>query len=392
MIKETIMKEADSDFDAIILTQVAARSSQVYFIYDVEAQKLRYLNPAAETLWQVPSQSLPEEPERLLKMVHPEDLAFLKEHYQNLLDESGQPPEVERLAEEMAAPAAKPPEFRLRLPGDTVKWICLTVYSIQREKQRLLAGYAEDITARKEYLEATLKFNAKKNAILEILSHELAAPFANIQGLATLLEHSVSEGETVEEWIRYIRENAQKGSDLIRNFVDAEFLESSRVVLHKERTDLVAIFRTMLEDYQRAEGLIAKQFILSSPAPSIYLSVDTFKFMQAINNLISNAIKFTPDNGRIEVSIQERPSEATSAPAVLISVADNGIGIPAKLQPVVFDKFTKARRPGLRGEKTTGLGMSVIKTIVELHQGRVWFKSTEGEGTTFYVEVPKEQE
>ncbi len=386
------MKEADLNFDAIVLTQVAARSRQVYFMYDVEAHKLRYLNPAAGKLWQVPPQSLPDEPEKLLKMVHPQDLALLEQHYQILLDESGPLLPVERSVAEIAAPAAKPLEFRLRLPGDTIRWICLTVYSIQREKQLLLAGYAEDITARKEYLEVTLKFNAKKNAMLEILSHELAAPFANIQGLVTLLEHSVSEGETVEELIRYIRENAKKGSDLIHNFVDAEFLESSRVVLQKERTDLVARFHTMLEDYQRAEGLIAKQFMLSSSAPSIYLSVDTFKFMQAINNLISNAIKFTPDNGRIEVSIEERLGEATGASTILISVADDGIGIPVQLQPVLFDKFTKARRPGLRGEKTTGLGMSVIKTIVELHQGRVWFQSKEGEGTTFYVEVPKEQE
>jgi two-component system sensor histidine kinase VicK len=69
-------------------------------------------------------------------------------------------------------------------------------------------------------------------------------------------------------------------------------------------------------------------------------------------------------------------------------VADTGIGIPAELQPIIFEKFTKARRPGLRGERTTGLGMSVIKTIVGLHKGHIRLESAEGKGTTFYIELP----
>jgi two-component system sensor histidine kinase VicK len=164
------------------------------------------------------------------------------------------------------------------------------------------------------------------------------------------------------------------------------------VVLRKERTDLVAIFRTTLEDYQRGGAIIAKQFILSAGTPSIYLAIDSLKFLQVINNLISNAIKFTKDNGRIEVRIEERQPAGNKVPVVRFSVADDGIGIPAKMQPVLFDKFTKARRPGIRGEKSTGLGLSVVKSIVELHGGNIWFESAEGKGTTFYVELPKVQQ
>jgi two-component system sensor histidine kinase VicK len=71
-------------------------------------------------------------------------------------------------------------------------------------------------------------------------------------------------------------------------------------------------------------------------------------------------------------------------------VADTGIGVPAELQPVLFDKFSKARRPGLRGEESTGLGMSIIKTLVTWHGGKIWFSSEENKGTTFYIELPKE--
>ena len=71
-----------------------------------------------------------------------------------------------------------------------------------------------------------------------------------------------------------------------------------------------------------------------------------------------------------------------------MTVADDGIGIPAHLLPVLFDRFTPARRPGLRGEKTTGLGMHIIETIVRLHQGHIWVESQENVGTTFYIQLP----
>ena len=103
-----------------------------------------------------------------------------------------------------------------------------------------------------------------------------------------------------------------------------------------------------------------------------------------INNLISNAIKFTPDGGHITLSIEDQQD------VVLFTVADTGVGIPAKFHDTLFSKFTKARRAGLKGEPSIGLGMSIIKTIVNWHEGKIWFESEEKKGTTFYIELPKE--
>ncbi|RDC63635.1 Histidine kinase [Adhaeribacter pallidiroseus] len=169
---------------------------------------------------------------------------------------------------------------------------------------------------------------------------------------------------------------------MIHDFVDNEFLESSQVVLRKKRIDIVQKLTNVLENYQQQADLLAKVFILKTSGHPIYLYLDEMKFMQAINNLISNAIKFTNDNGQITVSIEEQ------AGFVIIQVADNGIGIPERFQKCLFDKFTKARRRGIRGEKTTGLGMSIIKLIVELHHGTIWFESEENKGSTFFVQVP----
>ncbi len=104
--------------------------------------------------------------------------------------------------------------------------------------------------------------------------------------------------------------------------------------------------------------------------------------MQVINNLISNALKFTPDGGSITISISEKDG------IILISVADTGVGIPQKFHATLFDKFPESRRTGLKGEPSVGLGMSIIKTIVEWHHGEIWFESEENKGSTFYIRLP----
>jgi two-component system sensor histidine kinase VicK len=113
--------------------------------------------------------------------------------------------------------------------------------------------------------------------------------------------------------------------------------------------------------------------------------LDDNKFMQVINNLISNAIKFTPDGGEITVALEEKEE------SVLIKVADTGIGFLEKYHATLFEKFTQTRRTGIKGEPSVGLGMSIVKTIVEWHQGKIWFESQEDKGTTFYIELPKGQ-
>jgi two-component system sensor histidine kinase VicK len=124
------------------------------------------------------------------------------------------------------------------------------------------------------------------------------------------------------------------------------------------------------------------RFNISANFEKIYIELDEDKFMQVINNLISNALKFTPSGGEININIYKK------AESVLISIADTGIGIPEAFHECLFDKFTIARRNGLRGEVTTGLGMSLIKTIVEWHGGKIWFNSKENVGTEFFVELP----
>lgn len=111
------------------------------------------------------------------------------------------------------------------------------------------------------------------------------------------------------------------------------------------------------------------------------MRVNNDKFSRVISNLISNAVKFSHSNSTILITTQY------TTESVLIKVADNGIGIPKQMQEVIFDKFTKAGRKGTAGEKSFGLGMSIVKQIVELHGGKIWLESEENKGTTIYIEL-----
>ena len=118
------------------------------------------------------------------------------------------------------------------------------------------------------------------------------------------------------------------------------------------------------------------------PGQEIQIKADEQRLLQALTNLLTNAIKYSHENGT--VTLQCRVKDQTA----LITVEDHGIGIPMAYQPELFDKFTQAMQPVRKKVASTGLGLAIVKSIVEAHHGRVYFTSTEGSGTTFYVELP----
>jgi two-component system sensor histidine kinase VicK len=164
--------------------------------------------------------------------------------------------------------------------------------------------------------------------------------------------------------------------------LEKEFLESSQTALKRQRIELVEQIQSMLEGFERMDQNDHKHFEFESSAAQVFVQVDQTKFMQALVNLVSNANKFTHTNGHIRVTVQEK------AGSITLSVSDDGIGIPKDLQPHLFERFTKARRPGLKGEETVGLGLSIVKRIVELHGGKIWAESEENKGSTFFIELP----
>ena len=364
-VSAVIMASSNPALD--FLEALTEGSEQIVFSYNLKAHQFSYLNPAFEKIWHKTRKSVMETPDFLLKTIHPEDKAFVQQT-------------LEELQEGIII---KEVEFRILLRQKKERWICVTPRLMA--EQMLITGYASDITPQKHYVEYLKKFSDKKNSILNILSHDLAGPLGMIHNLSEMLKTDMKAHEHKEthKIIGIIERSSKQGMQLIQDFIKQEFLEAATTEIMKNRVDLVQKTKNLLDEYQVTEQNTGKNFVFLPASEKIYLNLDDNKFMQAINNLISNAIKFTPDGGEITVALEEKEE------TVLIKIADTGIGIPEKYHATLFEKFTRARRPGIKGEPSVGLGMSIIKTIVEWHQGKIWFESQENKGTTFYLEIPK---
>jgi len=152
--------------------------------------------------------------------------------------------------------------------------------------------------------------------------------------------------------------------------------------IQKEPVDLRSLLYDAVELLQFRANEKKQQLIFEGGGVPIITAVNRENIWRVFNNLIINAIKFSETNGIIHIGIK------TVKDGILMSVADNGIGIPEKDRDSVFDMFTSAKKRGTNGEEAFGLGLSISKKIIENHEGKIWFESNPGEGTVFYVQLP----
>ena len=353
---------------ASLLFTLAEHDPRIFFAINPERTSFIYVNPAFKNFFKIDAKSL--SPYAVYNLINPEDSEYLEESYAAL-----QPGAFKKNI-----------EFRIQLPHQKERVLNLSLLLQPQENEgSFLLGYMEDISDFKAYNDKLNEFANKKNSILNILSHDLAGPLGSIQNLSALITRKTKaiEDPEVKKWLSLIEEISKKSVLMIQEFVKKEFVESAGVALFKKRVNLTQIFKSINEEYQQKKEELDQTFIFNTVNKPIFVEIDESKFFQAINNLISNAIKFTPAGGTITLSLEDRKT------TVHIVVADNGIGIPEKFHANLFDKFNNASRIGLKGEPSVGLGMSIIKTIIDWHDGKIWFESEENKGTTFHVEIAK---
>lgn len=354
------------------LQQLAEQSKDLTFVYDLEARYFTYLSDSANDFFGISQEEIYKSPEVLVELLQEEDR-------QHVLDQ------VASLR--LGAPYVDI-EFRLQLPDNNIKWLHAKVYTLfaKHDQRQHMAGILEDITTRKEHEISLYSIKEQKDTVLQILGHDLRGPLHTISGATELIHRAIGQNEAamqrIQQYLAIISTTCEHSLGLIDEVLSIEYIETQKVALKRLRFDLVERIRNQIETYRLIRNS-SKNFVLNSSREKIYATMDPTRYMLIIENLLSNAYKFTKADGRIEVSI-----EAANG-TVQIKVADNGIGIPEALKPYIFDKFTKARRPGHQGERPVGLGMHLIKTMAEQLEGKIWFESQEGKGTTFFVELPK---
>ncbi len=253
--------------------------------------------------------------------------------------------------------------------------VIYTIYSLR------LRWYREHLEREK-----LRELDEEKNRFYQNISHEFRTPLTLIMGpIENVLNGNLNPGR---EFFEMIYRNARQLYHLINQLLDLSKIESGQFTLKKEPViinDLILrqteAFRSLAEQKR-----IALQLELCQEPLVASLDIDAFE--KLLNNLISNALKFTPENGRVTVRLRKGRNCKMVPPCVEILVVDTGIGIPPDKLEKIFDRFYQVDGDYQPGQPGTGIGLALSREIVERHGGRIWAESQENKGTTFVVQLP----
>jgi len=228
-----------------------------------------------------------------------------------------------------------------------------------------------------------------KEDFVSAVTHELRSPLGAIESYLNLIHHEMKAGTPLTIWETYIqrlRMNTERLTRFVNDLLDVAALDRGSLTLDKQVIDFSSIAKEVLTLFQptfESRGMTT-QFSECSPCPTILGDADRLR--QVITNLLSNALKFTPDHGHIEISIEhDIPHQA-----LRVCVSDSGLGIPFEQQQKLFQKFeqVKGSRQQVKGAKGTGLGLAITRALVELHGGTIGVQSQPGNGSTFWFTIP----
>ncbi|SHH76809.1 two-component system, OmpR family, sensor histidine kinase VicK [Chryseolinea serpens] len=255
-------------------------------------------------------------------------------------------------------------------------------YNSDGSPERVI-GVKQDITASKQNeikLHQLNENNKRKNEVLSMVAHDLNAPLNRLSGLAKIFQEGLET--KYSELIALHEQICVSAKTIIAELIEIAELEDESYKLEKEHQDINKIILQSISTFKlnaEEKGVdIVTDFTARCEA-----TFCASKIARVINNLLSNALKFSPENKNINIATLKNDK------SVFIIIRDQGIGISREHLPFIFEKFSKKlRRPGTKGEQSTGLGLSIVKQIVDLHNGEIQVTSQENEGTTITIELP----
>jgi K+-sensing histidine kinase KdpD len=237
---------------------------------------------------------------------------------------------------------------------------------------------------------ADIRYTAEADRIraeaLATLSHELRTPLAAIKGYATalLLEDISWPPEKQSQFLQLIDEESDNLQTMITDILDSSLIDVGQMTLEIQPVRLERLAADIGEEMQRRTAI--HRFVVDFPLNFPLIDADHLRVKQVIRNIVDNAIKYSPSGGLVVIRGEARPID------VVISIADQGVGIsPEDLIPL-FDKYFRVKSPTGYHVAGTGLGLPVARSIVEAHGGRIWARSKVGEGTTLYFSLPRQDQ
>jgi len=361
---------------------IAENISEVFWMMPPAADKMLYISPAYEKVWNRTRDSLYKNPMSWVEAIHPDDLErahalFARQLEGELVDS----------------------EYRIRAYDGKEKWISDRAFPVRDKAGQIIriVGIATEVTERKRYEDELIRAretaeaaNRAKSEFLANMSHEIRTPMNGIIGMTDLVLDTELNPEQLE-YLNMVKGSADSLLSLLNDILDSSKMEAGKMELDHLSFDL----RKSLGEVVKTLAVKAQQnglefiFDVSPEVPNAVIG-DPARLRQVVVNLVGNSIKFTA-KGEIEVSVQ---MEAPSVEGTILrfSIRDTGIGIPVEKQHQIFGAFTQADSSTTRKYGGSGLGLTISAQLVGLMGGKIWVESEAGKGSTFFFTVPVGQE
>jgi PAS domain S-box-containing protein len=343
-----------------------------------------FISPQIETLLGYTQEEWFSHPDFYVNHLHPHDRERVRSR-QRAARETGTPLEI---------------EYRFLAKDGSYVWLwdSYTVVRDDAGRPWYTQGFALDVTGRKEaeqdreallaqaqlQNERLIELDRVKDEFIALVSHELRTPLTSIRGyLELVVDDAAAAGLPAElqEWLQVIDRNAERLLSLVEDLLISAQAHSGTLMLAQAEVDIGTVLRQCA--VACTPNAAARGIALECAAETGLLILgDASRIAQVVDNLASNALKFTPAGGRVELIASRHDGN------VRIEIADTGMGIPEAEQHRLFDRFFRTERAQSDAIAGAGLGLSIAKAIVEAHRGQISFRSVEGHGTTFVVDLP----
>lgn len=250
----------------------------------------------------------------------------------------------------------------------------------KQEAERVSHQMAEANRALQTAITEATASERLKDELVSTVSHELRTPLTSLRGFSELLLKRDYPPDKQKQFLSIIHNESARLTALINDFLDLQRIESGQQTYNFADLDIASVLQETLAVFQREES--PHSFSSVTPDSLPLVSVDVDRIRQVLTNLIANAVKYSPQGGAITVRAVSEPDK------IVVSVIDQGVGIPLEAKAKLFRKFFRVDNRETRSIGGTGLGLALVKDLIEAHGGSVWVESEPGQGSTFSFSLP----
>ncbi|MET3558626.1 two-component system sensor histidine kinase VicK [Streptococcus rupicaprae] len=274
------------------------------------------------------------------------------------------------------------PELYVELPSQTGEYMSFraNIAPIRRE-----SGFTAGLVVVLHDMTKQIKEERERRLFVSNVSHELRTPLTSVKSYLEALHEGALTDAVAPSFVKVSLDETNRMMRMITDLLNLSRFDNQNIELELELVNFTAFMTFILNRFDQMKQQEDKKnytIIRNYPIKPIWIEIDTDKISQVVDNIVNNAIKYSPDGGNITISMK------TTENQLIISIADEGLGIPKSDLSKIFDRFYRVDKARSRAQGGTGLGLAIAKEIIKAHQGFIWAKSDYGKGSTFTMVLP----